>query len=411
MKNNGNNKSSTNTDWSSASSWFSEKQNGRINTSAGRYDTGSRAPKNERSESVYPERHRETTAKTGSNTKGAGKATQKKKKAVEIRPLPSFQKKQSVSKSKDELRLEHAEKTRKRRKRRIIEWFIFTALIFAVIFVVASLTVLFHIEEIGVEGESRYSQEQIIEASGVKNGDNLWRTMTGDVSENVSTALPYIGRVKLSRKIPSRLILVVEETAPEYALRSSKAYTLVDAYGKVLELGVKKSGGCIIVDNLSLSEAQPGKRLVAENPESYDIIKDIVECADKNGIKITEINTGDTNNICALCSEKLRLDFGSATQLSEKMKMANEVISKLREEDSLNEGTINLKSTTKAFYKEGSASLTGPVKSEKKKSGKNKSKNAEEVTDKAKEAETQAPASGKTVSGENIPEPPSERPQ
>lgn len=361
MKENDNNRPNS-SDWRSASDWFSQKQNERINTSHGLNDPESRnaylreQERRRMSESEpympYEERPVRREARQPEITKAKGRDSKKKRK--EKRRFDEFSRKNRNSgKSKDELRREYAEKTRKRRKRRIAEWFIFTALIFAAIFVVASLTVLFPIEEITVQGDTRYSAEEIIEASGVETGDNLWRTSASAVSGKVSTELPYVGSVKLSRTIPSAMTFIVEETSPAYAVKNGKRYILIDEQGKILELRAKKSGKTIIFEGLKLVNAQAGHKIEPEIPETYQTAKEILQCASENNIKLKSVNVGDTNNISAVCNKKIRLDLGAATQLSEKMKMANEVILKLKEEGSLNEGVINLKSTTKAFYKDG----------------------------------------------------------
>lgn len=365
-------KNNTHTDWQSASSWFGERQNDRINTSAGKYSE--RKVQEGRREAQRPNSSASPN-RSGHTSSSAGRPAEKKTAGqqnirTKVKTASSVSRKNRDSgKSKDELRLEYAEKTRKRRKRKIIEWFVFTALIFAAIFVAASLTVLFHIENISVEGDTRYTAEEIIEASNVKTGDNLWRTSTKTVSGNVSTKLPYVLNVKLQRKIPSGLTLVVKETSPAYAVRNSKRYTLIDEYDKVLEIKAKKTAGSLIIMGINVSDSQTeGHKLETELYENYSAAKNIFKSAEDNGIKLVKISVKDLNNISAVTSKKIRLDIGSSGQLDEKMKMAGEVIDKLTEENSLSEGAINLKSATKAFYKEGSSKITEATEENSKKS-------------------------------------------
>lgn len=451
MKDNENKNENRSSDWSSASDWFTQKQSERINTSGGKYEHRREPVRQERhadyDEPYYPAPEREPVQTTqrrsehrtqesprreeihsrSRQTAASERNRTDKKSRKENRDFAKYSRKNKNSgKSKDELRLEYAEKTRKRRKRRIIEWSVATIAAFAAIFVLLSLTVLFHIEEINVEGDSRYSAEEIIEASKVKTGDNLWRTSVSQVSGDVSTSLPYIGSVRLSRKIPATLTLVVEETKPEYAVKSGKKYILVNAFDKILETGVKKASKVIIIEGIKLTDVQEGAKLIAEAPENYETAKSVIACAKENDIKLTRINVSDQNNISAVCSLKIRLDIGSATQLSEKMKMANEVIEKLRSEGSLNEGTLNLKSTTKAYFKDGpieTVKATEPVTestqpqtdengnpvSTEPSSGESTSEAATESTQHSETVQTSEPVT-EAATEDSIPEPPAERP-
>lgn len=422
------------TDWQSASDWFTQRQSERINTSGGRYDVNNkREPENKAkppyresgSREINPESRREKPA-------APKKAPEKSRKKDRPSRRSASSRSRNSGKSNDELRLEHSEKTRKHRKRKILQWFVFTALIFVGIFVAASLTVLFHIEEIKVEGDTRYSVEQIIGASEIEEGDNLWRTSAKEVSLRVSTALPYIGRVRLKRSIPSTLTLTIEETSPKYAVKRGKKYVLVDESDKVLEAKANKAGKNTIIEGLKLSEISEGEKLSAESPESYQTAKDVLSCAQENNIKLKSINISDPNNISAVCSVKIRLDLGSATQLSEKMKMANEVLLKLKEEGSVSEGVLNLKSTTKAFYKEGSIDVTettaapeaqvtdengNPVTSSPSSASDSQTSGSDNTDSTDASASqtaqgTASPTADNTASGgSDIPEPPSERPE
>lgn len=409
MKKSGNNRSNTHTDWESASSWFGERQNDRINTAGGRYSReNEKGLSGERAQRERTEPERRAPVKNRNSTKPANPSSSKKStaKKAEIRGISSYRaKNRNSGKSNDELRREHAEKTRKKRKHRIIGWFILTALIFVAMFIVASLTVLFHIEEINVEGDTRYSREEIIECSGIEAGDNLWRTLTSDVYERLSYSLPYIGKVKIKRNIPSSITIVTEEAVPEYALRNGKRFIIVDANDKVLELKAKKSGKVPIVEGVDASLSEEGRKLVSDAYESYSTAKEIIEKAKENSIELSKIKVQDTNDISAVCEKKIRLDIGSASQLDEKLKMANEVISKLRSEGSLGEGIINLKSATKAFYRDGYIEETEPVKEKKKeKTSSDKKQTGENST-----SENRAEVKEKNSS--DIPAPPSQRPE
>lgn len=81
--------------------------------------------------------------------------------------------------------------------------------------VVAALTfgatVFFQVETIAVTGNSRYTQEEIIAASGVEVGDNLFRMNKGQISQQILRQLPYVESVSIQRGLPSTITFQVTE--------------------------------------------------------------------------------------------------------------------------------------------------------------------------------------------------------
>ena len=74
-------------------------------------------------------------------------------------------------------------------------------------------TVFFQVETIAVVGNSRYTAQEIIDASGVQVGDNLFLLNRGQISAQILQQLPYVGEVTPQRSLPSTLIFQVTEIA------------------------------------------------------------------------------------------------------------------------------------------------------------------------------------------------------
>ena len=124
--------------------------------------------------------------------------------------------------------------------------------------VTLSLTVLFRVERIEVQGESRYSAEQIVQASGLETGGNLFLTDTGEAASAIEKALPYIGEAKVSRVLPSELSISVQEEPAASAILWEGQYVVLGASGKVLELAAAAPENCPVVKGVALQQAEPG---------------------------------------------------------------------------------------------------------------------------------------------------------
>lgn len=72
-------------------------------------------------------------------------------------------------------------------------------------------TVFFQVETLAVTGNQRYTQEEIIAASGVELGDNLFWINKYQIEETIRQQLPYIGTIEIHRGLPSTLTFAVEE--------------------------------------------------------------------------------------------------------------------------------------------------------------------------------------------------------
>ena len=72
-------------------------------------------------------------------------------------------------------------------------------------------TVFFRVETISVSGNRRYTEEDIIAASGIELGDNLYALNKVRIGRNIRTLLPYIGELSITRSLPSTIVIRVVE--------------------------------------------------------------------------------------------------------------------------------------------------------------------------------------------------------
>ena len=113
-----------------------------------------------------------------------------------------------------------ASKRRNRRRRRGRASFPLRLLCLAVVIAafLGALTMFFRIDMIVVEGNERYTEEQIIEAAGVQKEQNLVLLNKYKVKQSIFDTLPYVETVVINRKYPDALILTVTECSASAAL-------------------------------------------------------------------------------------------------------------------------------------------------------------------------------------------------
>ena len=141
-------------------------------------------------------------------------------------------------------------------------------IIFAAIFM--GCVVFFRVNTMVVEGNSRYTSEEIVAASGVQQGDNLFTLNKSQIVSRILTRLPYVDDLSIQRKLPDTLIFYVTESTPVAWLESGGTCWLLDHRCKILEAGDSSiTEGLPEVLGLTPSDPSVGSRLTVD-PEQQN---------------------------------------------------------------------------------------------------------------------------------------------
>lgn len=113
-------------------------------------------------------------------------------------------------------------------------------LIFCIVLIVAVIgaasIIFFRVNRIVVEGNSHYTTEEIVAASGVSQGDNLMLTGQSTVAVRLKNALPYISSVSIRKSLPDTLVISVSESGAQAVIYDGQgSWWLMDVSGKLLE--------------------------------------------------------------------------------------------------------------------------------------------------------------------------------
>lgn len=101
--------------------------------------------------------------------------------------------------------------------------------------VVAALTLFFRVDAIQVTGVERYTAQEVTDASGVEQGDNLFLLNKYSVDQNIKAALPYVEELRINRSLPDTLVIQVRECGTPMAVVQDGSAWLVSPAGKIVE--------------------------------------------------------------------------------------------------------------------------------------------------------------------------------
>ncbi|MEG1887169.1 MAG: FtsQ-type POTRA domain-containing protein [Oscillospiraceae bacterium] len=243
---------------------------------------------------------------------------------------------------------------RKRKRRKVRKSFISVLLILVLATLTAlSLTVLFPTQIITVAGESVYSAEQIIDAAGIPQGDNLILLPSDEIEKRIERTLPYTDRVKLKKILPGTVKISAFGAVTAGCYQAEDGNYLVSDKGKVLEKVADVPEGIKFIKGLATQGQSAGEKLKVKSEEKQKISDALVSNSALSKIAINYIDVSDDINIIMLAENRLIVELGTAASLNEKIA---HFISMLPKMDATSQGVINLKSWTEikpeAYFKE-----------------------------------------------------------
>ena len=102
--------------------------------------------------------------------------------------------------------------------------------------VLLSFALFFRVRTVEVRGNSIYSADAVIEASGVRQGDNLLTLNKSAAAGRITALLPYVQQVRIARVLPDCVVLEVKESDAAFSVKADDGHAwLMSFTGKLLE--------------------------------------------------------------------------------------------------------------------------------------------------------------------------------
>lgn len=170
-----------------------------------------------------------------------------------------------------------------------------------------ALSPLFNIKEINVTGNSKLSKEEIISLSELKTDENTFKVSKKNIKNKVK-ANAYIENVKIRRKLPDKVEIIVVERVATYMIPFANSYIYINNQGYMLEITSQKAEMPAIVGiSTPEEELHEGQRLISEDLVKLGEVLQIMESANANELVdlITKIDISNRQDyILTLEKEK-----------------------------------------------------------------------------------------------------------
>ena len=180
---------------------------------------------------------------------------------------------------------------RKKSKKSAVGFFVIFTLMCLSVLAALSFTVLFTTKSVTVVGNTIYSNEQIISASGISVGKNMFVSMFYGAADNIERTLPYIGKARIERNLNGNVVINVEPTVSARCYKVDEGYLLTDAEGKVLETVAVAPVDKPIISGINLANKVNGTVVTYTDDRSLPLLNDVFAAAEDNALVVTGVNT------------------------------------------------------------------------------------------------------------------------
>lgn len=175
------------------------------------------------------------------------------------------------------------ERQKKKKRRRMISRIGIAVLVLLAI--VFAPTIFFQVSKINVTGDTRYTSEQLIKSTGVKQGDNMFFLDIKQIAADLKDEYPYLDTVKLRRKLPSTLQIEVSDRTAALSIEQNGKYLILDMSGKVLEKTKSAAKGTAKVTGVPMKGLHVGDTVDEDKYGKAASVMKLLELTDQYGMK------------------------------------------------------------------------------------------------------------------------------
>ena len=241
-------------------------------------------------------------------------------------------------------------KPSRRKKTGIGALLTFLVVIMAVIFV---MSIFFRVTDIQVEGNEHYTDQEIIKAVVIEEGDNLFFFDRIAATSRVFAKLPYIEEVSVERQLPNKVIISVQECKALAYLQVGDEEWAIDYSCKILgKATAEETGDLIPILGVSPGTLMIGEKLTTAdgNEELVNFISEVLYQLQERGLA-SQVNKIDFSNAysvrIAFGDGRYTFKIGGSSNVEYKFGMIVSVMSQLKAGDV---GTIDVSDGTTAHF-------------------------------------------------------------
>ena len=194
---------------------------------------------------------------------------------------------------------------------------------------------IFRIKEVSIKGSEKYTEEQLIQASGIGKNSNLIITRASAVERSLRTAYPSLEDIKISKKFPDRLEITVTDSEELYYIElGSDVFTITDDL-RVTSQNKPVPEGAIELRSCGIVSVVVGEYMKFDKDTHYNYLKGLLENVRSHKISehIVRVDMSEKFNIRLKYDDRFIIEIGDAENVNTKLTLAEAYISSLRDDE------------------------------------------------------------------------------
>ena len=199
---------------------------------------------------------------------------------------------------------------------------------------------LCRVKSVTVSNNIAVDTATILENANIKTNKHLFSVNIQKIEERVLGTSPYVKSVQVKRKLPSEILIEVEEYEADFCVQILDQYYLISDTLLLLEAIPESEAAAHPSAFLKLPEIDTdeenfgfGKKLVFKNKETDTFIAETLKTVTESFLSdsLTSLYLHEEANITAVVNDRYTLRLGNKKELAKKIAMCEESIAYLRD--------------------------------------------------------------------------------
>lgn len=237
-------------------------------------------------------------------------------------------------------------KRRKNGKRKLFMKRIFIVLLFLSLIglitygILFCLNSVFCVREISVEGNTMYSDKEILDVSGFNTGDGMLFLNTDNAEKRLYKSFGYIDSVKIHKELPDKLKISIDTAERTFAIHKEDGYYVISANDRLIEITPELPSEIIELRGMEFEVDENGKITYTDEDLKELMLKIKKEFSDSGLNSIKSIDMADANNLIVIYDARIKIILGSEKDLHYKVITTKEILS--NKINQFEQGTLDL---------------------------------------------------------------------
>ena len=227
---------------------------------------------------------------------------------------------------------------KRRHKSNSAALYIPVGVIVVVVIGILGICVFLRVVDIDVTGDSKYSKDEILQASGISPGENLMFLDTDAAALRIRQAMPYIAEASIEPVFPNQARITVKDSVPIAVVDYQGTGFLIDSSGRVLDKAGDNREGLVEIRGFIPSEAVIGKQLKAalDSETQLGSMTEILSAFEKEGM-LGSVSYLDVTRIATISfryEDRFTVILGGSNDVLDKLAQLPEIVDKINTERS-----------------------------------------------------------------------------